>query len=133
MIMSIDARAGLFYGYCWDEEIDLFGEDADGNELIEWEEVVCRRRGLPDDWATRQAVGKEFGVTLGSHGVDGWRMPYLYIDDHRHWVEAGTPLDVSALGLAVAPEWDAALERWFEATGVSKPHASPRWWLVAWC
>jgi hypothetical protein len=44
--MGVSTDAIVFYGYCWDEEMDLLPEEAED----EWEEVVLKKRGVKSPW-----------------------------------------------------------------------------------
>lgn len=46
--MGISTDALLVYGYIWDDEHDLFGEDSAG----EWEDRIARQRGISNPWDT---------------------------------------------------------------------------------
>jgi hypothetical protein len=43
----------IFYGYCWEEEAELFEENEE--ESHEWPEIVAMRRGLTKPWSLYQA------------------------------------------------------------------------------
>src|ERR1035441_8633980 len=44
--MSQSTDAILFYGYCWDESADLFGDDVSD----EWSDRVAKAGGVIDPW-----------------------------------------------------------------------------------
>ena len=47
--MGVSTNAILFYGYCWDKEIELFPCDPDG-DFPEWDRIILRKRNVPDPW-----------------------------------------------------------------------------------
>src|SRR6266567_7988042 len=47
--MGVSTATLLVYGYVWEDEADLFGEDPAQDER-EWEEVVARKRGILNPW-----------------------------------------------------------------------------------
>jgi hypothetical protein len=51
--MGVSTNAILFYGYCWDDEIDLFDPDGESDDELndsEWVDVVARKRGHKSPW-----------------------------------------------------------------------------------
>jgi hypothetical protein len=159
--MGMHARAVLFYGYCWEEPTDLFGEGdsdvwvdriaRDRGAVNPWDGFTAaptslsyeRRRAQDEAWTAAhrkeldawyeagRAVEKEYGVEVCFHGVDGYSCPYLVVSGQRRTADAGEAVDLTAGGVNVDPAWDATFDRWFAAAGVEKPHPYPRWWLVA--
>jgi hypothetical protein len=47
--MGVSTDAVLFYGYCWDDEIDIFHGLEDSHDS-DWAKVILRRRGVVDPW-----------------------------------------------------------------------------------
>jgi len=50
--MGRDAQATLFYGYCWNDSIDLLGEDHSHDE---WPEIILQKRGVINPYDTMPA------------------------------------------------------------------------------
>ena len=49
--MGVFTNAILFYGYCWDEEVDLFeAHRLDEDDEAEWPELLLRKRGEQNPW-----------------------------------------------------------------------------------
>lgn len=153
--MSTSTDAILFYGYCWDDEVQLLPENED-----DWVSVVLKKRGYSDPWddfvedmslpyvqrraandawleARRQdidawcvrkrAVQEEFRVDLHRHCHAECPMPYVAA--FRLLAQRGCPVEV--VSLAVNDEWNERLDRFLTELGWSKPHPAPRWWLVS--
>lgn len=53
--MSQSTDAILFYGYCWDEEAELWDRD----DHDEWNEAVAKRRGFNSPWDLYRDSGAE--------------------------------------------------------------------------
>jgi hypothetical protein len=50
--MGVSTDAMLAYGYVWEDEFDLLGNDGDSGEDEEnWVEIIAARRGISDPWA----------------------------------------------------------------------------------
>ncbi len=75
--MGVSTDALLVYGYVWEDEHDLFGdpdeESGEDSEIDgEWEEIVARRRGIPDPWDQYPAEIERLPYDEKRHKGDEW-------------------------------------------------------------
>ncbi len=156
--MGVSTDAILFYGYCWDEEHDLF-PDLDDDDR--WSNVILARRGVKSPWLDlprfdlptgernkkvdqwvmehrkeidefhrqEKAIKEEFGVEVGYHCSAEYPFPYVYVKA----IEArrGYPEKVDPSELSALPGWDEKLDRFLAEFNIEKPNEKPRWWLVS--
>lgn len=109
----------LFYGYCWDKEIDL-GDD----------ETVFETSALLREVAAQ--------TDIGWYGVDNHAPTYLYIAASERCGPQFHPkaIDLDRLFLDAAANknwWKAMLDTHLETVGVQPPEGDnqPGWWLVS--
>ena len=151
--MGISTDAILFYGYCWDEETNLFGEGEERYQ--EWEHIILKKRGFSSPWDSypvkdaaikkwkednktatdewnrwKNNLKEEFGgVDIYHHCSAEYTIPYITasrIEAHRGYPKEITP---HLLGRIVG--WDDSLDKFLDALDIPKPHSVPKWWLVS--
>lgn len=103
--MGVSTNAILFYGYCWDDQIEEFDWD-------EWEDKL---EGL--------------AVDVNTHCSGDYPIPYLAIGESRKVARRGYPEEVKSLEVGLM--WDATLTKAAEKLGIKMPQPEPRWWLVS--
>lgn len=83
--MGQSTDAILFYGYCWDDEIELFPGDDEDDDPDEWQKIVLRKRGVANPWDAypenminaiadyhaRRKAGEEW-VAENRAAIDAW-------------------------------------------------------------
>jgi hypothetical protein len=149
--MGNSARAHVFYGYCWTEEVN----DGFPDDMGEWAEAILKQRGHTDPWdshpggrapewvdandaaidawnAARKDLIDAAGVGWGRHGTYDDDTPYLYIDGTRIVADWGDPQPVPAVD--VDPAWKGQLDAFLESQGVELPEGEnqPGWWTASW-
>jgi hypothetical protein len=149
--MGNSARAHVFYGYCWTEEVDGdFPDDMDA-----WAEKTLKERGLVDPWdshpggrapewvdanqaainawstARKEAV-ESTGVSWGRHGTYDSGTPYLYVEGTRTVADWGEPQRLPSGEVDEA--WSVKLDMFLEHLGVEPPEGEnqPGWWVASW-
>ena len=153
-MMGVSTNAILFYGYTWNDECDLLGEDCGD---MEWQDVVAKKRGVPDPWsafyeqrtietskwvaehraeldalcAVKKSIKEEFGCDIWSHCSNDFSIPYVSINAARKVAYRGFPQEIFATDLTVNPSWGAQLDRFMAELGIEKPHDKPGWFLVS--
>ena len=148
--MGVSTDAMLVYGYVWDDECELYpGADED-----EWEEVVLRKRGVPNPWdshestpgwvqdhraeldawsAAKKFVAAEFGVDIDQHGSDQWAVPIVKISGAGRRAARGYPEEMTSGDLAVGEDWDEKLTAFCDEVGIDVSEAKgPGWFLLSW-
>lgn len=78
--MGTSTDALLIYGYVWDDEHDLFGDDGDEEE--EWETRVAVAAGLVDPWAAFPKEIDQLPYDQRRAQGDAWR------NEHRAELDA---------------------------------------------
>jgi hypothetical protein len=158
--MGVSTDAIVFYGYCWDEEIDLLPEEAAG----EWEYVVLKNRGLKspwDDYPSEELAGlpynerkraKDQWYETNHVALTAWRDAQtavareLACEVGRHCSDDCSMPYVCVNGsvfcagrgcpqeLALPPvgaDWDEKLKKFLAELDIERPQERPRWWLVS--
>lgn len=134
MGMSTDAL--LWYGYCWDDEVDLMPEDKDGDRR-DWGEVYLERMGLnhdgdsPDErYLKRSAALEAAGVLIDSHCSSEYPIPLVAIASTKVRAWRGHPKSITSL--EVRPEWEGMLAEFCRVMGITPPEGQkPQWWLAS--
>lgn len=106
--MGQSTDALFFYGYCWDEEIDM------------------------DDFApkeVRNLYGKEHPVLIGGHCSTSYPMPYVYIQDSHITAWRGSPQEVTSL--AVDPDWQKMLDTFCAQWKINVEDMEPGWFVAS--
>lgn len=138
--MGTSTNAILFYGYYWEEEIDLLEGD---EESLDWKYRFAAAKGLgayPYDMPRsvqdaylkrRKALIAASNCTLGYHCGNGKDRPFVAIAGSVIEARRGYPEGVKADHLAVDPVWKGQLDAFCEALGLTPPQDKPDWWLVS--
>jgi hypothetical protein len=154
--MSVSSDAVLFYGYCWEDEEQLFSDDE------EWTDRIYRNRGFVDPfdsyhepeslsysersahysaWAdeNRSAmdaryshlkdIRTEFPCEIGYHGSGEWSVPYIYIVESQTLAYRGGPQVIESL--VSQHLWNVKLDEFMDALSIEPPQAVPQWWLAS--
>lgn len=153
--MGQSTDAILFWGYCWDEEMekpwDPQGEDESEED---WEERYARLAGEPEPkaeypsdgdtsanaeairnayskhWETKRKLVKAAGISIYSHCSGTCPMPYIAVEESRLCASRGTPEKVG--DLSVGADWEQRLREFCHLMGITPPpRQKPRWWLVS--
>lgn len=149
--MGNSARAHIFYGYCWMEEVD----DGFPNDMNEWAETVLKGRGHVDprnghpggsrpDWvhenaaaidawsAARKELVESIGLGWNRHGTWDDGTPYLYVEGTRTVADWGDPKPMPSGD--VDPGWRPELDRFLASQGIEPPQGEnqPGWWVASW-
>lgn len=149
--MGVSTDALLVYGYVWDDETDLLGSEDDGDHA--WEEIIAKRRGLTDPWAShpgghrpdwveahraeidawneaKKAIEIEYGVEIDQHGSDQWSVPIIKITGAGYRARRGYPQKLVTRDLIADPDWDAKLQRFITDLNIDTSEAKgPGWFL----
>lgn len=159
--MGQSTDAVIFYGYCWDDECDLFDDPE-----VEWPEIIAIERGHKNPWkffppeieklpyeqkeiaskqwcdenrqiidgwyAIKKKIEKEFGVDIGSHCSGECSIPYVHIPESEITAHRGYPVELSNQSLQVDASWDERLDAFMKALKIERPHKVPGWRLVSW-
>jgi len=108
--MGQSTDAILFYGYCWEDELD---EDMFPEEL-------------------QNIYGKEHAVLVGAHCHHEYPMPYVYIQESQTRAWRGSPQAIDPTDMVdVVAAWDGLLQDFVTAHGIDVGDQVPRWWLVS--
>lgn len=78
--MGVSTNAILFYGFCWDEEVDLFPGDEDGTS--EWEDAIARKRGAKSPWDDFPGEYRTLPYSEQRRRTDAW------VAGHRKEIDA---------------------------------------------
>lgn len=156
--MGVSTDAILFFGYVWDEELELF-EEHKGM----WVEALLEKRGIISPWKNfpeedrslpyeqrrkfgdmwvqdnrlaidrwneaKAQVEEEFDVDFDTHGSGDWHVPYIFIKQSRIVAHRGYPQEV--LSLSEHRDWLEKLDAFLDIFGIEKPHTVPGWRLVS--
>lgn len=130
--MGQSTDAYLFYGFCWDDEEELF-EDGD-----EWFDTLARKRGFVGEYVPYEItkeIQAEFDVSMDTHCHSEYRMPLVYVKGTMLQAWRGTPKAVPG-GYLVNPStwmgWDTKLRAFCDTLGITPPEGQePQWWLVS--
>ena len=157
--MGVSTDAMLVYGYVWEDEFDLLGEDAGDKE---WTEIIAAQRGITSPWesypdlnslayeerarrgeewreahraeldawyAAKKAIAAEYGVEIDHHGSDQWSVPVVKIAGAGHIARRGYPHQLVPEDLAIGPEWDEKLHRFIADLGIDTSEARGPGWF----
>lgn len=106
--MSQSTDAVLFYGYCWDDEIDM----------DEFAPLVARNlHGMSEE------------VLIDEHCSMNCPMPYVYIQQTRVLAWRGRPKEITSLD--VSPAWQTLLDGFCAKWDIDVSDMEQRWWLVS--
>lgn len=82
---------------------------------------------------TKKAIEVEYGVEIGHHGSDSWRVPIVKIANVGHRAYRGDVISIDPTALAVDPAWNEKLSRFIADLGIDTSEAQgPGWFLVSW-
>jgi hypothetical protein len=168
--MGVSTDAILFYGYIWEDEADLFADGDDDYEWAKsfwlkqgntdiWAQYPSgtggtydQQRAAADTWMAEnrqaiqaqreaiKAVEEGFGVDIGYHGSDQWRVPYLYVVESHIRAWRGGPKEVEDLvmpspGDEWVHSWKEKLDSFADTFEIDLSEAKEpgcRWWLCSW-
>lgn len=149
--MGTSTNAYLFYGYCWNEEVEF---EANIDEAAK---AILAERGHVDPWndypgrdgaeawmaqndaaidafhALMDEVKSELGVDWGFHCHHEYSMPYLFIPGIEVTAYRGSP-EAAPDTSTVDPSWKPKLDAFLAGQGIEPPEGEnqPGWWLASW-
>lgn len=157
--MGTSTNAILFYGYCWEEETELFP----GTDDWDWPKVILQNQGAKNPWddfveaipgepykkkearseawrnknraaldkwyEEKESIKESRGVNLDVHCSSDYPIPYLAAKGSETKSRRGSPEEI--VSLDVKPGWREKLDGWLAEMGVERPQAEPKWWLVS--
>lgn len=148
--MGQSTNAYLFYGYCWDDEVE-FDTDMDA-----WAEAHLKAAGQTDPWDAhpgghrpdwvaensaaidawhdaKKALADAQSVDWGAHCSDECPFPYLFVRGTETTAYRGYPKPVDAAALTVGEDWKAKLDAFLAAEGIDPPDGEnqPGWWMAS--
>ncbi len=153
--MGISSDAILFYGFSYDEEIDLADliEDEDFQD-DEWDDYYCKKHNLiepewPKDYESRaikaltpeesaerkvwrekkEEILSQCGAGIRFHCHGDYPIPYIYAKDSRVAAGRGDVVDISVEKLTIQKDWDSKIEKFCKVMGIEKKPCG--WKLVS--
>lgn len=144
--MEQSTNAILFYGYCWEEEMEYPWDDSEADEQdneTDWEERYAIAKGLgpyPLDksdkekrayWDAQKKLVEISGCVVGSHCHHDASMPYVAIKASEVEAHRGYPEGVNDNHLTINAGWKTQLDTFCAVMGITTPQDKPRWWLVS--
>lgn len=149
--MGQSTDAHLFYGYCWDDEVE-FDTDMD-----EWAEAQLKASGQTDPWDShpgghrpdwvaenreaidawydaKKALTDALTVDWGSHCSGECPFPYLFVRGTETTANRGYPKPVFPYQMAEPGiGWKAQLDAFLESQGIDPPEGEnqPGWWMAS--
>jgi hypothetical protein len=123
----------LFYGFCWQEQVALWGDCNDWQDylLVNRGETLQRSTfhlgGPESEWDhKRWALAQELGCSAFTHWcLDSWA-PNVYAIGSVEFVAYQQPLPVGNID----PAWDGILAKFLVELGAVPPQEKPAWWIV---
>lgn len=115
--MSTSTDAILFYGYCWDDQVDFWPDD----EETDWEERYANLAG-PD---------KPF-CTIGRHCSGDYPMPYVAVGKTVMRAWRGEPRSIDTDLHSIPLSWRDELDKFCALMGIDVSDKHPGWFLVSW-
>lgn len=153
--MGISSDAILFYGFSYEEEINLgdIVQDEDFEDQ-EWDDYYCKKQGLikpewpkdydsraikaltpeesknRDEWRTRkQEILSKAGVAIGFHCHGDYPIPYIYVENSQITAYRGDVKDVSVEQLIIQKDWSDKIDEFCKVMGIEKKPCG--WKLVS--
>ena len=109
--MSVSTNAILFYGYCWEEDVLLLGDDGPD---ADWPERILRKRGEVNPWDS-YPYGEDDRMSRSE-----WRkLQEAWVKEHREVIDAW-----NAKEKAVRQEFGNVDLHWHGSDGCSMPYLS---------
>jgi hypothetical protein len=132
--MGVSTDAILFYGLCWDDEVELgeasdfetnhFDIDASDN----WEEVYRLRTHRTLDYKDpNYEWSDKWPVAISHHCSGDYPMPYVAVQASEVRAWRGSPKEVTSL--RVPQIWDQQLREFCSIMKIE--WQQPKWWLVS--
>lgn len=150
--MGNNAKAQLFYGYCWPEEV---GEEFP-TTLDAWAETTLKAQGHTDPWESHPGGHAPEWMAENSAAIDAWYdakdkltensavdwdshcasdspMPFLFVKGTRRRVDWGDRMALHPGFDQIEPGWRGELDAFLESQGIEPPEGEnqPGWWVTA--
>jgi len=142
--MGIDISAQIFYGFTYDEYIDLADlvNDTDFKDQ-EWEVYYALKKGVakPTEpfeqnkeayskyWDEKRKLTSASPVAIGFHGSaydDEYMFPYIHVKDSVSEADLGEAKELN--NFETKPEWNDQIKDFCSVMGIE--YKEPKWYLV---
>lgn len=143
--MGIDISANVFYGFTYDEAIDLADlvDDVDFKDN-EWEDYYAFKKGVMKPtapfeqnrelytqyWNERRKLTSECPVAIDWHGSaydEEYFYPYIHIKNTGGHADLGEATELKSLD--IKPEWNDQIKEFCSVMGIE--YKEPKWYLVS--
>lgn len=145
--MGQSTDAILFYGYCWEEELENPWDDPDKEideeDYEDWGDRYARLHGQePWEavhgeakrrkwWAKRDKLIVACPCVVSAHCHHEYPMPFVAIKETVITASRGSPEQLPPTQLNLKPQWRRQLDEFCKLMEIKPPQEEPRWWLVS--